>query len=328
MMKASAIRLCASSILLGGIALGGCPFQAQPPTHRPAVAEQPAARPLAAEPDAGAAKRIPNAEDRFQSLLAQQPGNPEALAGMGSVRLQQRNFLGAISYLEPAQQTQPRDRVLSAKLDTARFWFFITEGHHSLVSNELTAAEKRYISALELRPNSRTAYLGLRTTLLKARRLREEAPPVFGPAAGAPMLAQKPSSPSPTAHTPVGAQQAAIQPVRDTTLTERSVPPPAPAQSLPAQQAIAPTVVRPPRPAVPVAEEDTALAGNLAAAPPPAETSPAPQLPPQPAVAAPQPPVPPATAPATKEEVYGPFVPYIRPTPPQTKMAAAPSAGH
>jgi hypothetical protein len=342
MMKASAIRLCASSILLGGIALGGCPLQAQsPPTQRPAAAEQPATRPIAAQPDPAAAKRIPSAEDRFQALLAEQPGNPDALAGMGSVRLQQRNFLGAISYLEPAQQTQPQDRALSAKLDAARFLFFISEGHHSLVSNELTAAEKRYISALELRPNSRAAYLGLRTTLLKARRLREEAPPVFAPAAAAPMLAQKPSSPPPATHAPTGAQQAAAQPARDTTLTGRSVPSPAPAHGLPAPQAEAQTAFPRPRPAAPVAE-DTTLAGNIVAAPPAEEKEPiqppaeqtaaaAPQpavAAPQPAVAPPQPPVPPASDAAPKEEVYGPFVPYVRPTPPQTKLAAAPSAGH
>lgn len=337
MMKASAIRLCAPAILLGGIALGGCPLEAQPPSPQiPAAADQPAA-----QSDAESAKRIPNAEDRFQSLLAQQPGNPDALAGLGSVRLQQRNFLGAISYLESARQTQPQDRALAAKLDAARFWFFMGEGHHSLVSEELTAAERRYISALELRPNSRAAYLGLRTTLLKARRLREEAVPVFAPGAAAPVLAQKTPAPPPTAHPPTSAQQAAIQPAGDSSLTGRSLPSPAPAHGLPAQRAESQTAFRRPRPAAPVTE-DTTLAGNIVATPPAEQKEPIQQpaeqtaaAAPQPAVAAPQPAVaapPSSVAPASdaapKEEVYGPFVPYVRPTPPQTKLAAAPSAGH
>jgi hypothetical protein len=63
-------------------------------------------------------------------------------------------------------------------LNTARFWFYMEEGHRSLLSNELTAAERRYLSALELRPDSPQAFAGLHTTLLKALRARPAIPPV------------------------------------------------------------------------------------------------------------------------------------------------------
>jgi len=45
------------------------------------------------------AKRFDEAETRFKAILARNPGNAAALAGIGYVRMQQANFLGAISFL-------------------------------------------------------------------------------------------------------------------------------------------------------------------------------------------------------------------------------------
>jgi tetratricopeptide (TPR) repeat protein len=121
------------------------------------------------------AKRIDEAEVGFKAILARDPGNPSALAGMGYVRMQQANFLGAISYLEQAKLDTPSDKALSAALDTSRFWFIMGEGQNAVSANDLTTAEKRYHSALELRPDSPEALEGLGGTLLKAQQPKPAA---------------------------------------------------------------------------------------------------------------------------------------------------------
>lgn len=115
------------------------------------------------------ANRVADAETRFKAILTGDPSNSKALAGLGYVRMQQGNFLGAISFLEQAKHGSPDDKGLLAALETARFWFIMGEGQNSLSSNDLTMAEKRYRTALQLRPTSPEALEGLGGTLLKAQ---------------------------------------------------------------------------------------------------------------------------------------------------------------
>ncbi len=130
------------------------------------------------------ANRIGEAETRFKAILAADPGDSKALAGMGYVRMQQGNFLGAISFLEQAKLNKSDDKGLAAALDTSRFWFIMSEGQQALNENDLTTAEKRYRSALALRPNSPEALEGLGGTLLKAQQAGP-AIPILEQAVGA-----------------------------------------------------------------------------------------------------------------------------------------------
>jgi predicted Zn-dependent protease len=151
-----------------------------PPAAEPArtpaplaeVADGAAARTRAAEMAAYQALNaghIEEAESRFKAILATEPQNPKALAGMGYVRMQQGNFPGAIGFLEQARQLTPNDKGLASALDTARFWFVMGEGHRALADSDLTTAEKRYQAALDLRPNSAEALEGLGGTFAKAQ---------------------------------------------------------------------------------------------------------------------------------------------------------------
>ena len=115
------------------------------------------------------AKRLDEAEADFKAILATNPASARTLAGMGYVRMQQGNFLAAISFLEQAKQISPSEPVLSEALDTARFWFMRGEGQDALNANDLTTAEKRFRAALELRPDSPEALQGLGNTMLKAQ---------------------------------------------------------------------------------------------------------------------------------------------------------------
>ncbi len=124
------------------------------------------------------AKRLDDAEAQFKALLQKEPANSNALAGMGYVRMQQGNFVGAISYLEQARQGSPDDKALATALDTARFWFLIGEAQSAFIANDLTAAGKNYRASLELRPDSPEALAGLAGTLLKSHQ-PSVAIPVF-----------------------------------------------------------------------------------------------------------------------------------------------------
>jgi predicted Zn-dependent protease len=122
------------------------------------------------------AKHIDQAEVLFKAVLERDPANSRALAGMGYIRMQQGNFLGAISFLEQARQGNLNDKGLNEALGTARFWFLMGEGQAALNDNDLTMAEKQYRAALLLRPGSPEALTALAGTLDKAHQPGSAAP--------------------------------------------------------------------------------------------------------------------------------------------------------
>ena len=115
------------------------------------------------------AKRLDDAELRFKAILANNPQNPRALAGLGYVRMQQSNFGGAISFLEQAKQNGARDAGIDTALETARFYSMMSDASTALNENDLTTAEQQFQAALGMRPNSPEALEGLGGTLLKAQ---------------------------------------------------------------------------------------------------------------------------------------------------------------
>ncbi|WP_260704943.1 cellulose synthase subunit BcsC-related outer membrane protein [Edaphobacter flagellatus] len=114
-------------------------------------------------------KHLDEADTRFKAILAKEPDNPRALAGLGYVRMQQGNFGGATSFLEQAKQYGARDPGLDNALETSRFFGIMGDGQTALAENDLTTAEQKYQQALSLRPNSPEALEGLGGTLLKAQ---------------------------------------------------------------------------------------------------------------------------------------------------------------
>ncbi|MDE1178439.1 MAG: cellulose synthase subunit BcsC-related outer membrane protein [Edaphobacter sp.] len=115
------------------------------------------------------ARHLEEAGTRFKEILAKEPQNPRALAGLGYVRMQQGNFGGAISFLEQAKQYGARDSGLDEALESSHFYSVMGEGQMALADNDLTTAEQKYQQALSLRPNSPEALEGLGGTLLKAQ---------------------------------------------------------------------------------------------------------------------------------------------------------------
>ena len=134
-------------------------------------------------------KHLEEAEAKFKAILAKQPDDSNALAGMGYIRMQQANFGGAISFLVQAKQDGSKDPGLEPALNTSRFWYTMGEGSIALNEDNLPAAEKQYRLALQMRPASTEALEGLGGTLLKAQQ-PEAATPVF-----AQYVKLKPSAP-------------------------------------------------------------------------------------------------------------------------------------
>ncbi|MDE3104179.1 MAG: BCSC C-terminal domain-containing protein [Acidobacteriota bacterium] len=136
-----------------------------------AAAEQARAR-SAEEQSAYAAlnaKRLDDAESRFKAILANDPQNWRALAGLGYVRMQQSNFGSAISFLEQSKQNGGTDPGINTALETARFFSTLSEGATALNENDLPTAEQQYRAALNLRPTDTDALEGLGGTLMKAQ---------------------------------------------------------------------------------------------------------------------------------------------------------------
>jgi thioredoxin-like negative regulator of GroEL len=117
------------------------------------------------------AGQVDEAVTAFQAVLAAQPNDASALAGMGQARILQGNYLGAVSFLERAKQASPNDAAIGAALDGARFQFLMNEGKGALTAKDSGDAEKRYREALELQPGARQAVNGLVNVLVMENKL-------------------------------------------------------------------------------------------------------------------------------------------------------------
>ncbi|GAA3764235.1 cellulose synthase subunit BcsC-related outer membrane protein [Terriglobus aquaticus] len=131
---------------------------------------------LAAAYSALNGKRFDDAESRFKAILAKDPQNARALAGMGYLRMNQQNFGGAISFLEQAKENGAKDPGLDKNLETSRFYYTLSEGGVALNENDLATAEQKYQQALQMRPTSPEALQGLGGTLMKAGQAQAAVP--------------------------------------------------------------------------------------------------------------------------------------------------------
>jgi cellulose synthase operon protein C len=107
------------------------------------------------------AKKLSEAEQRFNTLLQKDPKNGRAAAGMGFLRMQQNNFGGAVSYLTQAEQNGFRDKSVTDALTTSRFWFTMGEASQAVDENQLELAASKYNQALSMRAGSPEALNGL-----------------------------------------------------------------------------------------------------------------------------------------------------------------------
>jgi tetratricopeptide (TPR) repeat protein len=101
------------------------------------------------------------------SFSRKEPNNGRVAAGMGFLRMQQKNFGGAISYLTQAEQDGYKARTVEDALATSRFWYTMGEASQAFDDNQLDVAEAKYKAALVMRPRSPEALNGLAGLLTK-----------------------------------------------------------------------------------------------------------------------------------------------------------------
>ncbi|MDP9049127.1 MAG: hypothetical protein M3O31_00165 [Acidobacteriota bacterium] len=163
-----------STLLFVGLA--SCPQSHAQTNSIQSSRAAPAPGPASARrPSNGNESQVKKDETRLLRILARDPDNVGALAGMAWVRSRQKNYLAAISYLERAKRKSPGDLALSRALDLDRFRVIIAEADHALSSNELTSAAKLYALAIQIRPSSRDASMGLQSAVIRQQQSRDLA---------------------------------------------------------------------------------------------------------------------------------------------------------
>jgi len=113
------------------------------------------------------AHRIDEAEKLFTALLANDPGNGRVAAGMGFLRMQQKNFAEAIHDLTQAEEDGYKDKTVAAALDNSRFWLTMDEAAQALDANQINVAAEKLRAALDMNPRSTDALNGLAGLYIK-----------------------------------------------------------------------------------------------------------------------------------------------------------------
>ena len=94
------------------------------------------------------AHQLDEAEKRFTALLDEEPNNGRVAAGMGFLRMQQKNFGDAVSYLKQAEQNGYKEKTVVDALATSHFWFTMGEAHRPSTRTGLKWPPPKYRAAL------------------------------------------------------------------------------------------------------------------------------------------------------------------------------------
>ncbi|MGJ7520040.1 cellulose synthase subunit BcsC-related outer membrane protein [Variovorax sp. LT1P1] len=114
----------------------------------PSTPVSPAAQPLGEGYRALDRGDTTTAEARFQQALRVQPGDSEALGGMGLIRLRQERFAQAQDYLEQASRTGARK--WASALQSATYWNLVGQANTARDRNDLPAAQALLERAVRL----------------------------------------------------------------------------------------------------------------------------------------------------------------------------------
>jgi tetratricopeptide (TPR) repeat protein len=113
--------------------------------------------------------RISEAEQRFNALLLAEPNNGRVLAGMGFLRMQQKNFAAAITCLTEARQNGYKTKIVDDALTTSRFWNTMSEAAQAVTQNQFDLAAAKYRAASAMNPHSPDALNGLAGVYLRQK---------------------------------------------------------------------------------------------------------------------------------------------------------------
>ena len=142
---------------------------AAPEPSSPGKTAKPVDYPGAAGYKALNAGNLQEAEHQFKGVLAGAPDNPQALSGLGYVRMKQRRFAEAQELLEDARRNGASGSGLDDGLSLSRFWATMTRASDAQSSGDLATALTQFRSAQAMRPKSPEAAEGVAGVLLQQK---------------------------------------------------------------------------------------------------------------------------------------------------------------
>lgn len=108
------------------------------------------------------------AAERFQSVLSQRPNDPDALAGMGVLRLKQEKFAEAADFLEQASRGGAGTRYRQAQ-NSAQYWLLVQQASAAREAGNRAEARRLLERAIRLDANETTAQVALADLLAEDR---------------------------------------------------------------------------------------------------------------------------------------------------------------
>ncbi|HTZ59777.1 MAG TPA: cellulose synthase subunit BcsC-related outer membrane protein [Acidobacteriaceae bacterium] len=103
---------------------------------------------------------LPQAQHGFESLLSIPAQRGKALAGLGYIDMQQKNFAAAQDHFEQAESNGFHAPELSTALVDARYWKAMQDGNRALDNDEFAHALSAFDEAHAIKPNAPEAIQG------------------------------------------------------------------------------------------------------------------------------------------------------------------------
>jgi tetratricopeptide (TPR) repeat protein len=111
--------------------------------------------------------RLDVAEREFRASLALAPKSPQALSGLGYVRMKQHQFAEAESYLDQAKAAGASGKGFDEALGLAHFWTTMNRAADEQKAGQLPAALADFRQAQQMRPGSAEAAAGAAGVLMQ-----------------------------------------------------------------------------------------------------------------------------------------------------------------
>ena len=100
------------------------------------------------------AHKLDEADKRFSYLLQSEPDNGRVQAGMGYLRMQQKNFADAVNYFSLAEQHGYKPKSVDDALAASRFYLLLGEATDAFNADHLDVAQTRFRAALDMNPRN------------------------------------------------------------------------------------------------------------------------------------------------------------------------------
>jgi tetratricopeptide (TPR) repeat protein len=115
------------------------------------------------------------ANQLFTELLAKDPTNSRAAAGMGFLRMRQQDFASAITFFTQAEQNGYKAKIVEDALDNSRFWLIMNQATQAFSQNQFNVADQKFRAALAIDPRSTEALNGLAGLYIKEQQFTTAA---------------------------------------------------------------------------------------------------------------------------------------------------------